>query len=147
MSEIAWICLQARLVCLPRKQLAAHARPLSEPGSFCRWRWKLQDRELVRQSICECQSLLKNQRKLRKVCRLAANQYDDSESESSASEAQSFGIKEFMEGDIQKPDEAAPYDDVMPLWTFDPEQAPPGDVEDCSEVHTQKPAQIPGFKP
>ena len=86
----------------------------------------------------ECQQHLKNRKKMLLLCRLPAELEgaSDSESDSSASEANEFGIR----GPRQTADEnnAAPeeedLDEVLPLWAFDPEQAQPDDLEELSEV-------------
>lgn len=100
-----------------------------------RWSWKLEERELQRQAIKETQRLLKNRRKMLKLLHLGSNGGDESESESSESGAEGFGIRGVSGEGLQPAEGGSEEEDqILPLWTFDPESALPEDLETVSEV-------------
>ena len=105
-----------------------------ETAWLCRWSLKVKDRDLVRTCAHECQQHLKNRKKMLCLCRLPAD--SEAGSDSSVSGANEFGIQRHVQtADARTAAPAEDDDDeVLPLWTFDAEQALPDDLEELSEV-------------
>ena len=107
-------------------------------ASNCRrWLYKLEDKQFQRERIHETQSLLKNQRKMAKFCQLVGLGGEDTSSESSSSGADDFGIMPAAHdgaAEAEPDSQAEELDPLLPLWTFDPDEALSDDLEELSEV-------------
>lgn len=103
----------------------------------------MQDKNVQKLFAHDCLHILKDREAMLRLCRMAANEGEEVGSESDSDSSDSRGIEFGIQGPMVTAD-AEPAaleddedeDEILPLWTFDPEQALSEDLEELSEVLT-----------
>ena len=99
----------------------------------------MQDKNVQKLFAHDCLHILKNWEAMLRLCRMAANEGEGVGSGSDSDSSDSRGIEFGIQGPMATAD-AEPAaleddeDEILPLWTFDPEQALSEDLEELSEV-------------